>query len=227
MGDETFDIPLECRGFDGESHGKRLEVAKGFVAALVAKIAPSKDLDDLNREWTKSVRKRLMAICTSGCYMCPPEPDSPKAEFLVDFSWAEKEFPQRILLVGESEWGADRFGKKHWYRVEEDFEKLLAVKSPFKVLIFSSNLKVGDSESAVDRDFSAGFAKKRLKASLEGYGHHLAGEVYIFIDFPETGNKNGPGVYQSFIWLVREFGNAGVVSFETGPDGTLSRPIMP
>jgi hypothetical protein len=221
MVDEQFDIPLECRAFDEENLGKRLEVAKGFVAAFVENLAPPKGLDDLNKEWTKSVRRRLKVICTSGCYMCPPDPNSSKGEFLLDFSWGEKKFPQRILLAGESEWGSDRFGEKHWYRVEEDFEKLLSVKAPFKVLIFSSNCNIEDSESAVDRDFSIGFAKQKLKASLEGYGHHLAGEVYIFIDFPETGDKNGLGVYRSFIWLVNKFGDAGEVSFENGPNGTL------
>ncbi len=223
MGDEKFDIPLECRGFDEENLGKRLEVARGFVAAFAPGAAPPMSVDEKNKEWTKSVRRCLRAICTNECYMCPPDPDRSKGEFLVDFSWAETEFPRRILLVGESEWGADKFGKKRWDRVEEDFEKLLAVKAPIKVLIFSSNLNIGDSESARDRDFSIGFAKQKMKTSLEGYGHHLAGEVYIFIDFPEGGGKNGPGDYRSFIWLVKKFGNAGDVSFEDGPNGTLSR----
>ena len=225
MGDEEFDIPPECRGFDEENLGKRLEVAKEFVVAFASKAVPSMSVDEKNKEWTKSVRRCLKVICTSECYMCPPDPERSKGEFLVDFSWAEIKFPQRILLAGESEWGTDKFGEKRWDRVEEDFEKLLSIKAPFKVLIFPSNWNIGDSESARDRDFSIGFAKQKLKGSLEGYGHHLAGEVYIFIDFPEGGDKNGPGVYRSFIWLVKKSGDAGEVSFENGPNGTLSRPI--
>jgi hypothetical protein len=223
MGNEKFDIPLECRGFDDENLEKRLEVAIEFVGAFAPKAAPPMSVDEKNKEWTKSVRRRLKVICTNECYMCPPDPDRSKGEFLVDFSWAEINFPRRILLAGESEWGTNKFGEKRWDRVEEDFEKLLSVKSPFKVLIFSSNKNIRDSESARDRDFSIGFAMKKIKSSLEGYGHHIAGEVYIFIDFPEGGDKNEPGQYQSFIWLVKKFGNAGEVIFENGPNGPLNR----
>jgi hypothetical protein len=109
--------------------------------------------------------------------------------------------------------------------VEEDFEKILSIKALFKVLIFSSDGKLEDSSGAVEGDFSIGFAKKQLKASLEGYGHHLTGEVYIFVDFPATGDPNGPGVFQSFIWQVKKFGAAGEVRFEDGPNGTFLQPM--
>ena len=224
MGDERFDIPPNCRDFNAENLEKRLEVARGFVAVFVANVAPQRSLDDSNKEWTRSIRRRLNSICPSGCYMCPPNPDSSKDEFLVDFTWRESEFGQRILLAGESEWATDRYGKEtRWSLVEEDFEKLLSVKAPFKVLIFSSDCDVVESQGTVEGAFSIGFAKHRLKASLEGYGHHLAGEVYVFIDFPATDEKSGPGRFQSFTWQVKHFGDAGDVVFVDGPTGVLLR----
>jgi hypothetical protein len=225
MCNEEFDIPPNCRGFDEENLEIRLEVARGFVTAFAANVAPQKAFDDLNKEWTRSIRRRLNAICPSGCYMCPPDPDSSKGEFLVDFTWSERELGQRILLAGESEWATDRYGKEtRWSLVEEDFEKLLSVKAPFKVLVFSSDFNLAESLGAVDGDFSFGFAKTRLKASLVGYGHHLAGEVYVFIDFPATGDPTGPGLFRSFIWPVKKSGAAGEVIFVDGPTGELLRP---
>jgi hypothetical protein len=225
MDDEGFDIPQNCRTFNAENLEMRLEVAKGFVLAFVEKVAPPMNFDESNKEWTRSIRRRLKALCPSGCYICPPDPESPKGEFLVDFAWGENEFGQRILLAGESEWAADRYGKKtYWGLVDEDFEKLLAIKAPFKLLIFSSDSRLADSKGAVDGGFSNGTAKTELKASLEGYSHHLAGEVYIFVDFPATGDPTSPGVFQSFIWRAKSFGDAGDVMFDDGPSGTLQRP---
>ncbi|MGA2654156.1 MAG: hypothetical protein ABSF28_26845 [Terracidiphilus sp.] len=224
MGDERFDIPPNCRDFDAENLERRLEVARGFVAAFVANVAPQRSLDHSNKEWTRSIRRRLKAMCPNGCYMCPPDPNSSKGEFLVDFVWGENSLGQRILLAGESEWATDRYGKQtRWSLVEEDFEKLLSVKASFKVLVFSSDFNLADFLGALDGDFSIGFAKTRIKASLEGYGHHLAGEVYIFVDFPATGDPTGPGLFRSFIWQVKKFGAAGEVVFVDGPTGVLLR----
>jgi hypothetical protein len=225
MDEERFDITSNCRDFDEENLDMRLEVARGFVTEFAAHAAPQRSLDDSNKEWTRSIRRRLNAMCPNDCYMCPPDPDSSKGEYLVDFVWGEKNLGQRVLLAGESEWATDRYGKEtRWSLVEEDFEKLLSVKAPFKVLVFSSDLNIAESLGALDGDFSIGFAKTRLKASLKGYGHHLAGEVYVFIDFPATGDPAGPGLFRSFIWQVKTFGAAGAVIFTDGPTGKLLRP---
>ncbi len=229
MGDDCkFEIPEACRELGNtsvESLNEKRHVAKNFIQAFTKNVAPHKDLYETNEVWTKSVRGRFIDICTSDCYAIPKDRCTKRGEFLVDYIWEEKENGRRILLAGESEWGSDRYGKSHWYLVEEDFEKLLAIKAPFKVLIFSSYCNLGESQGAVEGDFSIGFAMKRLEASLRNYGHHIPGEVYIFIDFPQTGDKNSTGIYQSFIWTARNFGKADV-EFEDSGNGELIRSTV-
>jgi hypothetical protein len=225
-GDSRFEIPEDCREFGDtsvESLNEKRQVAENFIQAFTKNVAPHKDLDESNKEWTKSVRGRFIDICPSDCCALPKDRSNKKGEFLVDYIWEEKENGRRILLAGESEWGSDKFGKPHWYRVEEDFEKLLTVKAPFKVLIFSSNFEFEKSQGTVEGGFSIGFAKKRLEAFLGKYGHHIPGEVYIFIDFPQTGIPGGDGKYQSFIWLAKKFGKEEVELISV-PGGDLTRP---
>jgi hypothetical protein len=90
------------------------------------------------------------------------------------------------------------------------------------VFIFSSICKSDELKPNPETDFTFEYAKKELKSSLENYGHHLPGEVYIFIDFPQT-RKPGLGKYQSFIWLAKKFGKAEV-DFEDAGKGKLIRP---
>lgn len=121
-------------------------------------------------------------MCPADCDAIPENPCSPKGEFIVDFEWEEKTHPHRILLAAESEWGTDRFGyNTQWRPVEGDFEKLLAVKAPFKLLIFSSDYTTIGTDGCLDGNFPVEFAQHRLKASLGGYGHHLAGETYDYL----------------------------------------------
>jgi hypothetical protein len=227
MGNESrFKIPENCREFGGTNFGKRRLVANEFIQEFTKHVAPHKDLDERNEEWTKAVRGRFIDICPTDCCAVPKDRCTAKGEFLVDYIWEEKEDGRRILLACESEWGTDRFGRTHWYRVEEDFEKLLAIKATFKVLIFSSNCKLVGSQGTVEGDFSIGFAKDRLEASLRNYGHHISGEVYIFIDFPQTGIPNGDGRYRSFIWIAKKLGKSDV-KFEVGEEHDLKRPTEP
>jgi len=220
--DLKFEIPENCRelGDAGEEIlREKLKVAKMFIERFVERVAPPKSVDDSDEAWTQSVRRRFIEICPEGCYALPGDPLTRKGEFLADYTWAEEENGKRVLLASESEWGSGRFGRIHWTPVEHDFEKLLAIKAPFKVLIFSSICE--PSGTMEETDFSFEYAKERIKASLQNYGHRLPGEVYIFIDFPQT-REPGPGKYQSFIWLARQFGKAEV-EFENTGGKNLSR----
>jgi len=84
------------------------------------------------------------------------------------------------------------------HRVNEilkDFEKLLAVKSAFKLLIFSSQ----------KRGFTNEEIRRKLENDLNCYGHHLRGETYIFIDYNEDSGVNG-----SFIAHIWQSGSNGL-----------------
>lgn len=225
MGNDCrFEIPENCReiGDAGEEIlNEKLKIARSFIEKFVERVATPKSVDDSDEAWTQSVRRRFIEICPEGCYALPGDPLTRKGEYLADYTWAEEGNGKRVLLASESEWGSGRFGTIHWTPVEHDFEKLLAIKSPFKVLIFSSICN--SVESMQETNFSFAFAKQRLKASLENYWHHIPGEVYIFLDLPQTRIPGGDGKYQSFIWRAKKFGRAAVV-FEDGPEGKLVRP---
>jgi hypothetical protein len=225
MGDDCkFEISEDCRklGDTGEEIvNEKLTAAKKFIEKFVERVATPKGmLDDSDEAWTQSVRRRFIEICPEGCYPLPGDPLTRKGEYLADYTWAEEENGKRVLLASESEWGSGRFGRIHWTPVEHDFEKLLAIKAPFKVLIFSS---VCEPDGAMqESDFCFEYARQRIKASLQNYWHHIPGEVYIFIDLPQT-RKPGNGKYHSFIWSARKFGK-DEVEFEDGVNGDLKRP---
>jgi hypothetical protein len=100
-----------------------------------------------------------------------------------------------------------------WGLVEDDFEKLLAVKAPFKLLIFSSIPESLRTNPDPEVDFSIHRAIDNLKKSLQGYWHHLSGETYILLDFPATGVKGGDGVFDAYIWIAEKDGKQ-IVNFE-------------
>ena len=118
----------------------------------------------------------------------PRKPETTKEEFMnLDLMVEEKSSPRRIVATVESELAtSNRKGE-----IARDFEKLLSVKSAFKVMIFSA-AKVGFTDER---------AKEALESDLRGYGHHLRGETYIFIDYNENSGDNGSFI--AHIWQSR------------------------
>lgn len=217
-----LDVPEECRTLSGQRNfTQRLRVAREFIKLFVDRIAPPKSLGDSDKAWTQAVRRRFIEICPQGCYAHPSNPLTRRGEYLADYTWLG-EAGGRVLLAGESEWGTVRFNRTSWARVEQDFEKLLVIKAPFKVLVFSSVCGAKASQNESDINFTFDYAQKKLKAYLENYWDHLTGEVYIFVDFPQTRVKGGNGRYQYAIWQAREYGMQGVVFDDIGGD-RLSR----
>jgi hypothetical protein len=223
MGNESrFVIPEECREFGEANCDERRRVAKRFVEKFVENIAPPKS-HDTDGAWTQSERTRFIDICPEGCLAWPADERTRKGEYLVDFGWEKDTGGKRVLFACESEWGSVTVWKTHWRPVEHDFEKLLAVKAPFKVLVFSSDCKRGGCDGDPDTDFSIGYAKQRLEASLRRYGHNIPGETYIFLDFPRTGLKGANGVYRAFMWPAKKYGDTNV-SLDDLAEGELMRP---
>ena len=216
-----LDIPSKCRRFGGADFDLRLQVADRFVEEFVKTVAPLKADDARDEVWTLAVRRRLIEICAKGCYALPDTPYSAKGEYLADYTWSEEGDMKRLLLACQTEWGTGWSGRTHWAPVERSFEKLLAVKAPFKVLIFSSCRQPDPLNP--ETDFSSDYAKGKLERSLRTYLHHLPGEVYIFVDFPQTRALDGDGKFQSLIWLSKRFGRQAVV-LKKGPGGVLIRP---
>jgi hypothetical protein len=224
--DRKFVIPQKCRDFGDAREAilnEKLNISKKFIEKFVETVATPKSIDDSDGAWTQSIRRRFFEICPEDCYPLPDAPWNTKGEFIADVTWAEMNNQKRILLACEIEWGTGWHANTNWSTVAEHFEKLLPVKASFKVFIFSSICKTDELKPNPETDFLFDYAKEKLKVSLENYGHHIPGEVYIFIDFPQTGVPGGDGKYQSFIWLARKFGK-NEVALEEGPGDDLIRP---
>ena len=217
-------LQSSLRGFNADNDDERRRFAKEFVEEFVKDVAPPKRLDSSNAEWTTRVRCRFNETCPEDCDAVPNKSKGWK-EYLVDFCWMEKKgLGGRVVVACESEWAADRWGSQtRWTFVEEDFEKLLAVKAPLKILIFSSTSESIRTSKDQEVDFPFSYAKERLEASLRGYSHHLPGETYLLLDFPATGDKDGEGVYDAHVW-VSDGSEKPNVNFGPLAHGDLNRP---
>lgn len=119
------------------------------------------------------------------------------SEFLLDFVWREKaNGKQRTALGLESEWGNPQHHlsgnfDKIAAEVEADFSKLLSYKAPLKAMVYTSEANAE----------LQGKVQQRVGALIAEFNQHVAGEVYLLIDFRPGGrcsgckytiNKSGP-----------------------------------
>jgi hypothetical protein len=215
-------IDKSLRVFTKNNAHARLDFANEFVTEFVRDLAPPRGKDEPS-DWTPRIADKFKQICPIDCDATPNKKEGWK-EHLVDFAWMEqKGLGGRVLLACESEWASDRFGKQtSWPLVEDDFEKLLAIKAPFKVIIFSSDRTSQEPNKNPNVNFRIEHAMEHVKASLVGYSHHLAGETYILLDFPATGVKDGDGEFYAYVWIVENDGPSKV-QFEDLANGKLNR----
>lgn len=124
---------------------------------------------DSNPQWTISVRN-VMHECgrEMGFKVESRRTDkNPDChEWLFDVVWLRNPPDIGMELAAESEWGNPGC-------VQDDFQKLLSVKAPVKVLLFA--YKKGSKDSSMVWD--------GIKKYMNDYPHHLAGETYIFMEF--------------------------------------------
>jgi len=115
-----------------------------------------------------------------------------KASGLLDAVWmVAKE--RRIVLAVESEWGRSIL-------VEDDFDKLMSIKAPRKLMLFSTNDHRG-ADKIVDK----------LASNMQAYPYHLAGEEYMLLEV------TAPGAFR-YYFKVPADGLQDDVTFEScGP----------
>lgn len=217
-----FDLPVPCRDFCDSDQTERLRVAERFVRRFTEGIAPPKSFDERDEAWSLAVRRKIIGICPKDCYALPDGSQTEGSGLLTDYIWTELSGAKRVVFACVCEWGTGWFGRTNWGRVEAKFDRLLSVKAPLKLLIFSSCWRTDSSEPSTD--FSFAYAKKMLaESSLQSHRHHLPGETYMFVDFPQTRRANGNGAYRSFLWVSERLGPQRV-NFVDGPGGNLMRP---
>jgi hypothetical protein len=154
-----------------------------------------------NREEFYSYARNYANVCE--------ERTAHEGEYMtIDFCWAEGKTPNRIVLAVESELDDS---KKREREIQKDFEKLLAVKSPYKLLVYSStreNKKLDDVQKLTHGDIVGA-----LEESLKNYGHHLLGETYIFVDY--VGNSGDHGNFEARMWQPSANGEQKNTKLET------------
>jgi hypothetical protein len=175
----TWQVPADYLTLPGENLRERLLKAKELIELLRAKESTA-PIPDSRIDWTPWVKGNVHDLVDRNKYIVSPQhPKSTKGEYLtLDICVEELRYPKRLLLAGESELDDSRNRKRE---IIKDFEKLLAVKSAFKFMVFSSE-KDGITNDVI---------LKEIERGLDGYGHHLLGETYIFIDYNEDSGKNG------------------------------------
>ena len=186
-----------CLELPADNLGERMAAANELIE-LLRKRGSTAPLSDSREDWTKWIKGNLYDLIVPSRWIVSPLTRArTKGEFLtLDLCVEEREFPKRILLAAESELdnGVNRLGE-----ILKDFEKLLAVKSPFKLMIFSS-----ENRETTNEIIRAGIIR-----DLEGYGHHLRGETYILVDYNENSGKNGSFI--SHVWQPTSNGRPGKI----------------
>ena len=169
----------ECLTLPGENLGERLVKANSLIKLLRDRKS-SAPVTDSRKKWTDWIKKNLYEIMGSEEYLISPKDcASTQGEYLrLDITVEESKFPKRIVLAVESELD-DSKGRRT--AIEHDFEKLLAIKSSFKLMVFTTQRQ----------DFTNEKALEMFEGSVNGYGHHLLGETYIFVDYNEDSGDNG------------------------------------
>jgi hypothetical protein len=122
------------------------------------------------------------------------------SEFMLDLVWWQEESiegkkRQRCALAVESEWRDVLHvprAEKYAEDVASDFEKLLSIKSPLKLMVFSSHQQIGLPPKAKD---VSSLILGQLFLGLQEFEQLEEEETYLFIDFGNHKNKEPDRAY--------------------------------
>jgi hypothetical protein len=136
------------------------------------------DSEEGDTAWTQAVREALDSIARSLNYdpVCSRK-EPACSEVMLDQVWFPKEGDQHLVFAMECEWGNswDRKGKNYpkvTHDVRYDFRKLLYVKAPLKMLVYTAG----------DHTMRAAI-HGAIKDAMIHYPHHVEGECYVLVEF--------------------------------------------
>ncbi len=137
-------------------------------------------IDEAKTDWAKSTRWTLKVKSTLRSILQSDMTDviftdteRRVSEFLLDLVAWNGDDGEGMALAAECEWNSTA------YEVRKDFEKLLVVKSPIKLMIFATWGKKHTNQVVM----------KEVREALLKYKHHLAGERYVFVDFAKPPDR--------------------------------------
>ena len=142
-----------------------------LVNRLIALIRADKLDWNFSTAWTKKIKDYLRDMFESqaDAVQVSYSDGADRHEFMLDVVAWDKSGHETVTLAVECEW------YQKIEEVENDFRKLLVVKSPLKLMIFACNKKA--------RKFRAEDIQEMVKERLRSYRDHVRGERYVFINF--------------------------------------------
>ena len=163
------------------------EISRELVEGLPVEL---NDASTKSKPWTRAIfiQLRVMGEERGMCVYSSHGPSN-KGGWLLDLVW-KPQGRREIVLAVESEWGYPS-------DVEYDFDKLMSVKSRYKLLLFNTGNQKESEE-----------VRRRIKQSMEAYPYHLAGEEYLALDV------KGIGIFR-YYFRVPTNGPLAAVDFES------------
>jgi hypothetical protein len=157
-----------------------------LASEIIYRVRHEKRDDRTN--WNKTVKDVLRDRVDGKRCLVHPDSKESYGEWLLDVVWFTRE-EGTILLAAEIEWG--RKGE-----VLVDFQKLLCIKAPLKVMVYC------------DRSGRGSFVKD-FEEYLREFDHHVAGEHYLFIEMAP-----GPSD-RAYLYKVPSDGHQTGISFQS------------
>ncbi len=128
-------------------------------------------------------------------YFTPLRRPRIEREWLLGLAWWE---PGRgTVLAAECQWG-------NAGDIAQDFERLMAVKSPLKLLIFASR-RAGAEREDVQLRTDIDAVLHVLGASLADFSQHIEGETYVLLEHVESNS-----CFHAYEFRVPKDGKLGV-----------------
>jgi hypothetical protein len=155
-----------------------------LLRILVSEI-PAAAKDDSRPAWTQAAKE---VICRLGKdrhfkpFASAHLHEERLREWVLDIVWYVPTKTAGVQLAVESEFGG-------YTEVLDDFEKLMCIKAPMKLMIFDVKGAGKPTDEVV----------KGLEQYLTDFDHNVAGEIYLLIDFSR-------GKYESFRFTVPKDG---------------------
>jgi len=134
---------------------------------IITSEVPARAKSEGRRDWTQAVKQVLCGLCEEHGlkpYASIHLGSEKHEEWLLDVVWHS--VSGGIKLATESEWGK-------LTHVQDDFEKLMSIKSPLKLLLFKSgNTRLSTAEVV-----------QTLESDLAHFKQNVRGETYLLVDF--------------------------------------------
>lgn len=176
------------------------ELTKQFFTMLAERNLNAHDGVSHKEVWTPAITKTLVDLARKPSFKCEAWPKFEgegkdarrKEEWMLDCVWKKE---ASYCLGAESELGSGA-------DVLDDFEKLLWMKCPVKLLVFVT--PDGDAHKDLH---------KEIRNYIQEHPHHLEHEVYLFFEIQFWGEKDKPSKIRAYEFIVRDFVESGQIRF--------------